>query len=299
MLSQLVLTAAMAASTVHASPLALVARDGAEECDTTTSEGYEYITQVGYYSDSDCTQGLRTVCVYATSGTVDEGYDYYSCEDAHAPDDTPYYAKSRDATYSDMMLAFTQDQTCPPSGPGAVFSTLIDNDSCVAMNAGGDAVGLTVYPHGGTLTKRLAKKSPSCSGFNIKSQEPSYSPSVQVSNIIDCTNAADSPGCSIEISEQHTESMTTSYSVSAGGGIEGIFEVSTTFGQDFTESTSTSVTEGYSVAQGQKGYLSAYNTATLFRGTFTGCDSGDSEQEGEALVLKKHGLAYSVIYTGA
>lgn len=77
------------------------------------------------------------------------------------------------------------------------------------------------------------------------------------------------------------------------------FEVSTTFGQDFTESTSTSVTEGYSVAQGQKGYLSAYNTATLFKGTFTGCDSGNSEQEGEALVLKKGGLAYSVIYTGA
>ncbi|KAI7528539.1 hypothetical protein KC331_g15690 [Hortaea werneckii] len=299
MLSHLILTTAVAASTVLASPLALVARDGADECDTTTTEGYEYIANIGYYSDSDCTQELRKVCVYSTSGTVDEGYDYYSCEDAYAPDDTPYYAQALDATYSDMMLAFTQDQTCPPSGPGAVFSTLIDNDSCVAMNAGGDAVGLTVYPHGGTLTKRLAKKTPSCSGFNIESQEPSYSPSVQVSNIIDCTNAADSPGCTIEVGEQHTESMTTSYSVSAGGGIEGIFEVSTTFGQDFTESTSTSVTEGYSVAQGQKGYLSAYNTATLFKGTFTGCDSGDSEQEGEALVLKKGGLAYSVIYTGA
>ncbi|RMY69988.1 hypothetical protein D0863_06090 [Hortaea werneckii] len=280
MLSHLILTAAMAASTVLASPLALVPRDGADECDTTTVEGYEYITRIGYYSDSDCTQELRKVCVYSTSGTVHEGYDYYSCEDAYAPDDTPYYAQALDATYSDMMLAFTQDQTCPPSGPGAVFSTLIDNDSCVAMNAGGDAVGLTVYPHGGTLTKRLAKKDPIVLGLRHR-------------------ESAAELFAFCPVSEQHTESMTTSYSVSAGGGIEGIFEVSTTFGQDFTESTSTSVTEGYSVAQGQKGYLSAYNTATLFKGTFTGCDSGDSEQEGEALVLKKGGLAYSVIYTGA
>jgi hypothetical protein len=145
---------------------------------------------------------------------------------------------------------------------------------------------------------KVAKRdNPKCDGFEIESSSPSSSPSVQVSSIVDCTNGG-TPGCSITVGEQHTESVSTSFSVTGGGGIEGLFEISATFGTEYTESTTTSIQEGLSVQQGQKGYLAAYNAATLFKGKFTGCDSGDEEQEGTALVLKENGFTYSIVNTG-
>lgn len=66
---------------------------------------------------------------------------------------------------------------------------------------------------------------------------------------------------------------------------------------EYTESSTTSLQEGFSVQQGQKGYLAAYSAATLFKGTYTGCDEGDAEQPGEALVIKKEGckLLFSIV----
>jgi hypothetical protein len=87
--------------------------------------------------------------------------------------------------------------------------------------------------------------------------------------------------------------------LSAGGGIEGIFSVEATFGQEFTSSSTTSIQEGFSVQAGQKGYLSAYSAAALFKGKFTGCDSGDAEQAGEVLAIKKNGFTYAVVNTGS
>lgn len=98
---------------------------------------------------------------------------------------------------------------------------------------------------------------------------------------------------------EHTESVTTSYSATAGGGIEGIFEASVTFGMDYTDSSTTSLQEGFSVAAGQKGYLSAFSAATLFSGTYTGCDQGDAEQDGQVLAIKTNGFTYIVVNTGA
>lgn len=141
-----------------------------------------------------------------------------------------------------------------------------------------------IPPSPPTLRKRDSK----CDGFNIESSVPSTSQTVQVSNIVDCINGAES-GCTITVGSEHTESVSTSYSLSAGGGIEGIFSVEATFGMEYTESSTTSLQEGFSVQQGQKGYLAAYSAATLFRGTYTGCDEGDAEQPGEALVIKKEG----------
>jgi hypothetical protein len=184
------------------------------------------------------------------------------------------------------------------------------------MNLGGFAPGVTIFPHGGSGIARVAatdeeasqaaskrsgslgKRAAKCSGFSYTDSQPSSSQTVQVSNIVDCTNGGDA-GCSITIGSEHTESVSTSYSVSAGGGIEGIFSVEATFGQEYTSSSTTSIQEGFSVQPGQKGYLAAYSAATLFKGKFTGCDSGDAEQPGQALVIKKEGFTYNVVNTGS
>ncbi|KAI0141596.1 hypothetical protein GGR57DRAFT_487258 [Xylariaceae sp. FL1272] len=164
------------------------------------------------------------------------------------------------------------------------------------MNIGGDMPGLTIWPSGGSTVARKAKRdTTSCTGFTTASQESSYSNSVQVSNIVDCTNSADN-GCTITEGEQHTESVSTSFSTTAGFEVEGL-SLGATFGTEYTDSEASSLQEGFTIDAGQKGYLSAFSTATLFKGTFTGCDDGD--QDGEVLAIKENGFTYSVIYTDA
>jgi hypothetical protein len=135
--------------------------------------------------------------------------------------------------------------------------------------------------------------------FQHRELDASESRTVQVSNIVDCLNGEEGAACAISVEQQHTESVTTSFSVSAGGGIESIFSVEATFGQDYTSESSTAITHDLTVQAGQKGYLSAYSAATLFKGKYTGCDSGDAEQAGQALVLKKDAFTYLVVNTGA
>lgn len=72
-----------------------------------------------------------------------------------------------------------------------------------------------------------------------------------------------------------------------------------TFGMDFTDSSSTTVQQGFSIQAGQKGYLSAYSAAVLFKGTFTGCSSGDANQPGQALVIRNNAFTYTVVNTGS
>lgn len=181
-----------------------------------------------------------------------------------------------------------------------MFATLVDNASCVQFNLGGDAPGISIFPKGGSEIARLIEKraDPKCDSFTIESSTPSTSQTVQVSNIVDCTNGAEG-GCPITVEESYTKSVTTSFSLTAGGGIEGIFSVEATFGMEYTEEATTSIQTGVTVAQGSRGYLAAYSAATLFKGKFTGCDSGDAEQPGQVLDIKANGFTYSVVNTGA
>ncbi|KAI0612767.1 hypothetical protein TUN205_02999 [Pyrenophora tritici-repentis] len=146
-------------------------------------------------------------------------------------------------------------------------------------------------------SSHLTKRTPKCGGFRVESTQPSTTESVQISNIVDCTNGTED-GCPITVGSEEEKSVTTSYSLTAGGGIEGLFSIETTFGMEYTESTTTSIQEGFSVSKGQKGYLSAYSAATLFKGVWTDCDEGDVEQPGEALVIKENGFTYSIVNTG-
>lgn len=141
--------------------------------------------------------------------------------------------------------------------------------------------------------KRAAK----CDGFIIEDETPSYSQTVQISQLVDCINGAEA-GCQIDAEKQFTESISTSFEVSAGGGIDGIFSIEATFGTEYTQETTTSINLGFSIPKGQKGYLSAYSAATLFTGRYTGCDEGDVEQPGRALVIKKESFTYGIVLTG-
>ncbi|KAL6955988.1 hypothetical protein U1Q18_044730 [Sarracenia purpurea var. burkii] len=69
-----------------------------------------------------------------------------------------------------------------------------------------------------------------------------------------------------------------------------------TFGTNSTDSVASNPQEDYSVIVDQKGYLSAFAQAVLFKGNFTGCDGDD--KAGQALVLKKGGVQYHVVLTG-
>lgn len=273
MSSSIMLALGLMATTAFAGPVVpqLVKRD--DRCAAST-QGQLFIAEIGFFADHDCTQVLGYDCAYVPNEAIQDGKGEYACEPANVPSNTPYWAQIQTSIYDDTQFLYTMDQSCPPSGPGAVFATLIDNKACVEMNHGGAPVGLTVYPHGGAAVARreavpgLQKRQTSCSGFRASSQQQSYSHSVQLSNIVDCTNA--NSDCMISEGMQHTESVTTSYSVSAGGGIEGLFSVETTFGMDYTDSSTTSITESFPVERGQKGYLAAYSGAELFHGTFTG-----------------------------
>lgn len=281
-----------------------------------------FVARIGFYTEHDCNERFDGVCIFTSQEVIDNGEGAYGCNPGLLPDTTPFYSKLEESDFDPVQVFFTGDQSCPPNGPGAVFASLINSDSCVLMNSGGDGPGISVYPNGGSDLARLSatrdirvksdglvigealsgflrrQDGTACDGFSVESEEPSYSESVQVSSVVDCTNGADA-GCEITVGEEQSQSVSTSMELSAGGGIEGIFEISATFGIEYTETSTTSIQQGFSIPQGEKGYLSAYSAATLFSGTFTGCDSGDEVQEGRVLAIKDNAFTYSIIYTGS
>lgn len=309
------------------SPYTFVERRQGTSCGGTDANGQIFVADVGFYSEMNCNDETGGVCIYTGQETIDAGAGNYGCNPGLLPEDAPFFLKVVDSPFSALQLLFTRDQSCPPSGPGAVYATLVDNASCVQSNLGGDAPGISVFPNGGSGLTRLStparefpmtgvtrntaanverqalaamkrQSNTECDGFVTDSQQPSQSRTVQVSNIIDCTNGGEQ-GCIISVEEQESKSISTSYSLTAGGGIEGIFSVEATFGMEFTQEVSTSVQNGFNVDAGQRGYIGAYNGATLFTGRYTGCNSGDAEQPGSVLALKDNQIFYSIILTGA
>ncbi|KAI1323677.1 hypothetical protein F5Y16DRAFT_332946 [Xylariaceae sp. FL0255] len=290
--------------------------DGPDRCPkTTTTQGYTepYVADIGFYSDKDCIKEISYDCVYVREKWIKDGKGSYQCNNSKLPKHTPFYAKVRGTAYPDIQMLFTEDQSCPPSGAGAVFASLVDNSACVELNLGGNAPGISVYPHGGaplsrrndgslvvdnsnSLLENEKRASDKCKGFKHTSSKPSESKPVKVSAEVDCTNAG-SGDCTITKSKQHTKSVTTSYSVDSGITIDEVFDIGATFGQDYTSGVTTTLQYGFSVDKGQKGYLTAYSDGTLFKGEFTDCDSGKNHA-GEVLAVKKNSLHYLVVDSG-
>lgn len=124
------------------------------------------------------------------------------------------------------------------------------------------------------------------------SQEDSHSPIKRTSNTVNCGGA--SAPCPITEGAQHTESVSSSFSLSLGGSVSGV-DIGASFGSEYTVSQTTSITTGYNVPANQCGYLSSYYPSTLFKGTWTECDGPD--QEGEANVIKNQEQNDRVVIT--
>lgn len=238
MFSRTAIASAFVASTLAAPNVSpILRRQGIDGCSAHAVSGDAcFYGDITYYSDNDCTQEIGFKCTYSGGGDgpacstlPDPGVGI--CQSGTGfPDQAPFYAKLSGAVTENTQAIFTMDQTCPPQGNNGVFAALTQNGRCVEINLGGSGPGLIVYPNGGSgLAKRFFNETldrrddTKCSGFNTDSSANTETPSVKVSDIVDCTNGSES-GCSITKGQQQEQSITTSYSLTAGGGIEGIFE---------------------------------------------------------------------------
>ncbi len=285
-------------------PVNILAAEG--QCQCTSCGSQSPALEIGYYSDPNCQDFINTVTYFAYDGA---GSGCASCTPSNfntLGSPANVYGKVAKC-YGDCtaQVAITRDQLCPPGGASAVIGTFdAGSEVCVGLHGLNGGEGAAVYRIGGAPFARrdlddadeliLDKRDESCSGFNIEKRQNAYSATVQVSDIVNCEDSA-SP-CTISTGIQHTKSLSSSYSFSAGGDVFGI-TASTTFGTDYTESTTTTIQDTFSVPANQEGYLSAYSLATLFTGTYTGCKGGD--KPGTALALKKNSVVYQLVVTNA
>ncbi|UZJ53643.1 hypothetical protein CBS101457_002963 [Exobasidium rhododendri] len=272
---------------------AALSPDGQCQCSPCTTQSVAAV--IGYYSDENCQNILGSVAYLAYDNSPS---GCASCEPAQIPGGPSVFARFKSGN-ADAQTDITRDQTCPPGSPAAVIATInAGSADCVQLQGLTGEEGAATYPVGGGVLPRrsmeLEKRSSiTCSGFTITSQESSYSPSVATSVIVNCQDSA--APCAITDSDQHTSSVTSSYTVSAGVDVFGI-TASVTFGQDYTDSEATTIQESVSIPVNQEGYLSSYSEATLYSGTFTGCSSG-GDQAGEALALKAKTVTYALVLT--
>lgn len=128
----------------------------------------------------------------------------------------------------------------------------------------------------------------------VESAVASHSAPKQISSIVDCRGG--SAPCTISLAVQHTETVSTSLSLNAGGSVKGI-DIGATFGTEYSESVSTTITETYTVPQGQAGYVISTFKSTLFKGSFQGC--GGVDGAGEANVILTNGEEKRVVIVTA
>ncbi len=110
------------------------------------------------------------------------------------------------------------------------------------------------------------------------------------------STAVEARTCTISLAVQHTETVSTSLSLNAGGSVKGI-DIGATFGTEYSESVSTTITETYTVPQGQAGYVISTFKSTLFKGSFQGC--GGVDGAGEANVILTNGEEKRVVIVTA
>jgi hypothetical protein len=60
-----------------------------------------------------------------------------------------------DGSDPNLQILFTADQSCPPSGPGAVLAVVENNAKCILISKGGDSPGISIFPTGGSNRKRI------------------------------------------------------------------------------------------------------------------------------------------------
>ncbi|KAJ1038107.1 hypothetical protein NDA11_006282 [Ustilago hordei] len=179
------------------------------------------------------------------------------------------------------------DSSCPLMGSAGLIAGASASSQCLQLAALSGDEGIACFPNGqdSVPAKRvLAKRDTTCNGMYVDSAVPSHSAPKQISSIVDCRGGA--AACPISVAVQHTETVSTSLSLNAGGPVSGI-DIGATFGTEYSESMSATITEGYNVPVGQAGYLISTFKSTLFKGSFQGC--GGVDGAGQANVIRKNG----------
>lgn len=285
-------------------------------CNPTDAQGQKFLGEIGYYSDSKCSQRIQGICHYGPQSLIDGATSSWGCGGQNFPEKAPFYAKVDDSPFDDIQFAFTNDQKCPPEGPGAIFATLVDNGKCVLINYGGVVPGTTIYPKGGAPFSRAQLKLDStassvpvsadqkrqergvkCQGWTLHPDhmKPTRTGTEQASDILDCTNGP-AGGCERTVSVKELKPVRTRYT--AEPPIEGAFNIESVFGLDYTDSSTSEKPVTLSVPQGQAGYLAVSSEATLFdEGYYLGCNAEPQKRKGSGLAVKKNALRYNVVLT--
>lgn len=280
---------------------------GARDSICPNKQDLQPLLVIGYFEDQHCQNQITSVTYQACA---DFPIGTAGCNAAGIGTNSSVYAKLLNSTRTTTQGLLTRDQVCPPGGAGAVIATFnAGSASCLQIQGLTGKEGMAIYPNGGSkMAKRAGKTSSSshnkkkndeksgeqCSGFIATSSKNTFSPSKQVSEIVNCQN--NPVPCVITAAVQKATTLTSSFTLSSGIAVFGINVVSS-LGQSYTDMTSTSISESLSVPVNQEGYLSVYSQAVLFEGIFTGCDNGP--QQGHILALKKNTQTYAVVLTGS
>ncbi|KAF6767291.1 hypothetical protein PSEUBRA_003804 [Kalmanozyma brasiliensis GHG001] len=202
---------------------------------------------------------------------------------------------------STAQSVVTMDQSCSPKGP-SIKAEIKPRSGCTFLGAVKSDFGLRCYPGAGSplrkrgvLTKRRGN---TCHGFRTDKAYDSWSNTVQVSPIVDCSNQE--KDCSVSTTKTDTTSIETSWSVTTGGEVDipelFKFSASSTFGSSYTDTVATATTENYLVKAGYMGFIGATAPVTVFEGTFTSCDDR-KEYPGRVFALKKMAPQFGIVYT--
>lgn len=253
-------------------------------------EPRERVCSFDVYSDPNC-QNAISGAYFSMNPSI--GHNCGACLPWSMLDPVPtgtVYLKTHsigDGFGAGNQILVEEDSSCPLMGSAGLVAAASASSQCLQLAAITHDEGIACFPNGQDSVpawRDLAKRDSTCNGMYVDSAVPSHSAPKQISSIVDCRGGA--APCPINVSVQHTETASTSLSLSAGGLVSGI-DIGATFGTEYSESMSTTITEGYNVPVGQAGYLISTFKSTLFKGSFQGC--GGVDGAGQANVIRKNG----------
>ncbi|SPO48767.1 uncharacterized protein PSANT_06458 [Moesziomyces antarcticus] len=260
----------------------------------------ERVCSFDVYSDPNC-QNAISGAYFSMNPNI--GHNCGACLPWSMLDPVPagtVYLKTHsigDGFGAGNQLLVEADSSCPLMGSAGLVAAASASSQCLQLGSMSGDEGIACFPNGqdSVPAKRdLVKRDATCNGMYVESAVASHSAPKQISSIVDCRGG--SAPCTISLAVQHTETVSTSLSLNAGGSVKGI-DIGATFGTEYSESVSTTITETYTVPQGQAGYVISTFKSTLFKGSFQGC--GGVDGAGEANVILTNGEEKRVVIVTA
>ncbi|KAF6767289.1 hypothetical protein PSEUBRA_003800 [Kalmanozyma brasiliensis GHG001] len=287
--------------------------------------------EVNFWDQAGCKGNLYHYT--ATEKSVDEDdcnmpFGHRSCNDPNLTQSKAEMWVSSALPGSNSEAVITVDQSCG-DGPTAL-TTIKPNKGCAYLGTITGNEGLMCYSNGGVPLRRRnwftnifkhhdsppppapdappAPPAPAqentCHGFRVDRQYDMQTPSVQIGPTVDCRN--EHSDCTTTTSSSETKTIETTFNATAGVSaglpiaigklLPFKFSASVSFGRDYTDSLTTTVSNGFTVKAGEMGYLSASGDMTVFEGTFTDCDD-KVDRSGTVHAVKAGKVFHRIVYT--